>query len=211
MRRRQQATDERGFTIVELMIATAVLSTILVVVTIVMISIGNLYYKGITQARIQDGVRSIADQVSQNLELSDGPVPDGGTNPAVPRAYCIGTTRYTYIENIQIGTSYPHVLWRDTIAGNGGTCAPAQLSQAQPNSVTQPGTNGVELIPPSSRLTDFTIGTTSPYSVSIGAAYGANGLLSGTGLGTTCQGNVGDQFCATAALKTLVVQRLSNS
>ncbi len=67
---------QKGFTIIELMIATAVLSTILVMVTVVMVNIGSLYYKGINQARVQDDVRSIADEIIKNIQLNDQPPTD---------------------------------------------------------------------------------------------------------------------------------------
>ena len=65
MIRKRTPDKQAGFTIVELMIATAILSTILLLVTTMMINIGNLYYKGVNQARVQDGVRTLADDVGE--------------------------------------------------------------------------------------------------------------------------------------------------
>jgi hypothetical protein len=66
------------------------------------------------------------------------------------------------------------------------------------------------LISPLSRLTEFGIGTVGPpYSVDIGVAYGDIDLSSSpTGQDTVCKGDIGDQFCATAFLSTLVDKRL---
>src|SRR5689334_11132650 len=116
---RPKPLRQKGFTIIELMIATAILSTILLLVTVLMINIGNLYYKGINQARVQDNVRSISDEVAQHLQLGDSFSQASGDNSE--QAYCVGTVRYTYVIGVQIGKpapgasapAYQHVLWRD--------------------------------------------------------------------------------------------------
>lgn len=211
MRLHTKQRNQAGFTIVELMIATAILSTILVLVTVMMISIGNLYYKGINQARIQDDVRSIADDLSQHLELNDRPP----TTPAPPlptfgggttvNAYCINTTRYSYVIGAQVDHQYPgggsifqHVLWRDTITA--GTCTPANLTATDP-SVGTGGSNGTELIAPNSRLIAFCvtgvdiignpepacIPGNSPFNISVSVAYSDDDLLcSPSAPGATC-------------------------
>lgn len=183
---------QRGFTIIELMIATAVLSTILVTVTIVMISIGNLYYKGVNQARVQDAARSISEEISQKLELtSQSPLP-AAPAPNGTQAYCIGTTRYTYMTGVQITTRGPgtpppsilpfqHILWRDTIH-SADNCLVATLTAADPSANSDfggtSGTEGAELIPPNSRLISFSISPlTSPYVFTVGVAYGDDDLL----------------------------------
>jgi prepilin-type N-terminal cleavage/methylation domain-containing protein len=129
----QPAGAQQGFTIVELMIATAVLSTILVLVSSVMISIGNLYTKGINQARVQDNVRSITDQISQDVQLNNGSVVTGagtvtmGSQTPNVKSICIGSSiRYSFIIGYKIGpvtdsepapynaqSHIPSVLWRD--------------------------------------------------------------------------------------------------
>lgn len=220
---KKQSNSQRGFTIIELMIATAVLSTILILVTVLMINVGKLYYKGINQARVQDGVRAIADDVTGQLKLNDSPPAPGSTTigGVSVSAYCISTTRYSYVLDTQIGQKqynsnssspqFPHILWRDTIP-SGSACAPAELENSNPsaavNSGDVAGTGGTEMIPPGSRLTAFSISSASPFTVLVGVAYGADDLLNHSGINTRCLGNVGDQFCATASLTTSVTQRL---
>ncbi|HSX45515.1 MAG TPA: prepilin-type N-terminal cleavage/methylation domain-containing protein, partial [Candidatus Saccharimonadia bacterium] len=141
----------RGFTIVELMIATSVLSTIILLVSIMMISIGNLYAKGLYQSRTQDTTRTITDQLAQDLKLNNSfttgsaSKPFGGKNITIG-AYCIGdNVRYSFIVGYRLGNGpdttpptpvlplVPHVLWRDdnsastTLGGTVGTCKPLDL------------------------------------------------------------------------------------
>jgi len=204
-RKHQTRLNQKAFTIIELMIATAVFSTILVMVTIMMISIGNLYYKGVNEARVQDDVRSITDEVAQHLELSDaGPLPPAVSPNGLNHAYCIGDTRYTFTLNRQIVTQTPHVLWRDTNP-TPDSCSTTNTFLTSP----PPATNGSELIAPNSRLTFFSISNTSPYTISVGIAFGDTTLLNLSGINTTCKGNIGDQFCATATLTTTVTQRVN--
>lgn len=235
---RIRPAGEKGFTIIELMIATSVLSVMLVMTTIMMINIGNLYYKGINQARIQDNVRAITDELSKHLELGDSffQVSNGAQT-----AYCVGPVRYTFLLNKEIGTNTAtpdfqsrHVLWRDANP-TPGSCSGASL----PNlSAATPSAGGTELVAPHTRLTNLTISGSSPYTITVGEAYGDNdllcdnntpndcsrassvftsvvprlaaGTLSGppTRFDIRCRGNTGQQFCATANLTTTVVRRL---
>jgi len=203
--------NQKGFTIIEMLIATAILSTILVLITTMMVNIGSLYYKGINQSKIQGTVRSVTDELSQQLQVLDttyrssAPLNAGGKTY---RAYCIGTTRYIYVLDVALSNGQQHVLWRDN--NGSGVCTAADLNAALP-------AGGIELMPPSSRLTLFTInGVTpgaSPYLITIGAAYTSNGdndLLNGVGLGvaTRCNGGQDRQFCSTAHLETVVAKRL---
>src|SRR3954468_10979744 len=114
-----QKRSQKGFTIIELMIATSVVSVLLLLATVIIIGIGNLYYKGISQSRVQDNVRSIADEISQQLRFSDQLYAVDSPSGAI-HAICIGKTRYTYTIGHQVGSDpnppnfqSPHVLWRE--------------------------------------------------------------------------------------------------
>jgi prepilin-type N-terminal cleavage/methylation domain-containing protein len=198
--RRKITLNQKAFTIVELMIATAILSVILILVTAMMIGIGNLYYKGSSQAEIQDNIRSITDTIAQDLQLNGSSLlTDPHVNSGDPRSYCIGTTRYTYVLGQEITSASPaptyqsnHVLWRDTV--DAGTCP--EMPAANFNSLTlntsdPNGTDGTELIGPNSMLTNFSITGNgaaggSPFTVMISEAYGSNDLLCDAGTHGDC-------------------------
>lgn len=217
---RKLRRNQQGFTIIELMVATSVMSVMLVMVTFIMINIGNLYYKGINQSRIQTAARNLSDDLKQHLQLSDGL--RTGADPAQPgvQAICIGDTRYTYILNRQVDGS-SHALWRDRNT-TPGSCTFAAL----PNmGAATPSPGGVELIPARSRLVEFSVTGSSPYNISIGMAYGDDNVLCNSSVGgdcaletdstelhnpghILCKGRQGTAFCATSYLQSTVVKRL---
>lgn len=229
-------TNQKGFTIIELMIATSVLSVILVLVATVMINIGNLYYKGVNQSRVQDNVRAITDDVSQQLKFAGGNgslsfgnanyTAASGQNHYTVNTVCFNSIRYSYVLGQKIGDSsqpdpggtgwqIDHVLWRDSYSGLCGQNVP-ELGQTNPyNGLGTPGTDGTEMIASNSRLTDYNISqdpSTNSYQITVGVAYGDSDLLTAT-QGTQansvlCKGGTGDQYCATSFLQTNVGQRL---
>jgi prepilin-type N-terminal cleavage/methylation domain-containing protein len=230
-----KSLSQKGFTIVELLIATTVLSIILVLVTVMMINIGDLFYKGINQVRVQDNVRNLSTEIGQQLQLSNDTLLSVNNPIGTPSAYCIGTTRYTYLIGAQLNSSpglyqSQHVVWRDSVPENSCTA----MSTAQFSSV-DPSSGGTELMTPSALLTEFIINYTgSSYNITIGEAYGGYSVLCDAGVGNDCnqsvassnvwspttpsspanvlcKGNDGDRFCATDILTSTIVQRISGS
>src|SRR5690606_2255321 len=90
-----------GFTIVELLIATVVFSMVLLVCAFAILHVGRMYYKGMIISRTQDVSRKVIEDVAGAIQFgpsgNDVVRPGTGTAPAADiRAWCIGTTRYTY-------------------------------------------------------------------------------------------------------------------
>lgn len=93
--------DESGFTLTELMIATTIFSTILLLITLGLLSIGKNYYKGRNTARTQDVARRVIDEITQAIQYGEGsPGPEEepptwdpalGTPPTVIRRYHVST------------------------------------------------------------------------------------------------------------------------
>lgn len=221
MKTRNPATQEqRGFTIIELMIATAVLGIILLLATTMMISIGNLLSKGLNQSRTQDTARSILSEVSQHLQLNDTtPVQGSGPanilgHPVTVQSYCIGShLRYSYLLGYEEGSGTDpggiprtaHVLWRDDNTDNNVSDVVSSTSGCQPIDVTKASfshenSSGTELVASNSRLSQFCISgssvgscnpNSSPYNVVIAITYGDSDLLiNPTSTSPTCKGGI---------------------
>ena len=157
----------RGFTIVELMIATSVLSVILLLATAVMLNIGAIYYKGDNQARVEDSTRAALDSVTQDIQFSENQAVfnsrvlssfNEGAYPQTAYAFCMKSAnyefRYSFVGGIKIGsggfsssdpskTQINHVFWRDVIDWD-SPCTPANLDAPNP-----------ETMPPNPAITDF--------------------------------------------------------
>ncbi len=227
--------SEQGFTIVELLIALSVLSVILVMGTVIMIQIGKLYTKGVNAANLNNTTRNINSDISSAL-LFSGSAPYSCTVSATTcaaaetsyaggggakiYAYCIGTTRYSYVFNRKQGIDSsvtptalvtPHVLWQDTMS-NPNSCDPVPIDTANPTDSQTTG-DGHDVIPDNMQLTRFKIVenpvNSSSYDIDVWMAYGDHDLVLTDSDGSNrCNGSLGSQFCATAKISTTVTRRV---
>jgi prepilin-type N-terminal cleavage/methylation domain-containing protein len=211
LRARHSATAS-GFTIIELMIATAVFAVILLVITVGVLSFTKSYTRGTNASKTQDVARRALTDIAQNIKFSGGDVAAlSGANGG----YCVGTTRYSFVTGYQLaqsdfgsGHKTPHVLVRDS--GNTCTSEHAQPLRGATHSLAAGST---ELLSPHMRLTQLNISklgsSSQAYKVTIGVAYGDDDLLTArTGSHVHCKIQTGSQFCAVSNLSTTVVQRL---
>lgn len=215
--------SEKGFTLVELMIATAVFSVVLLLCATAIVQVGRLFYKGTIINRTQTTARTAMDDISQSIQFGTSSTPfyrvgtqafRGGT--VVVNSYCFGSIRYSYApSNLSLGsdttTQSPHILWKDRYSGI--TCPPVD--------VTNSGlVGGVELLGSSMRLAliqptaplkmDGSVDTAGIWKVKIVVAYGADtDLFVPASNYQTCIGNkVGGQFCSVSTITTNVIKRL---
>lgn len=207
--------QSQGFTIIELMVATAVFSVVLLVVTGGILQITRLYQKGVTAANTQTITRSVTDTISQAIQFSGGdivPTTTGAATPTSPKVFCIGNTRFTYALGWQLvdGTpdtnlhQSPHALVQDNYPG-------CSSSTAQPLNVS--GVSGRELLAPNMRLSKLTVTQIGNdlYRIEVRVVYGDDDLLQDPkdGTTTTCiNESAGTQFCSISELSTVVTKRV---
>jgi len=227
---------DRGFTIVELMVALTVLSTILLISTVMLIQISKLYTKGVNLAQLQNATRTISGDLASGVQFS-GAIPidcpdDQSTTSqtcAVSSAnfggitvysYCINTTRYSYVMNRELGqdndpgnTNTPHVLWRDSMP-NGNSCNPLDITLTTVRNPDNSINNGYEMAPEHTRLNRFYVDQrpdgSGVYQIDIWMAFGDQDLLTTVdSVGNRRCNDVPDsQYCATSELTTTVARRL---
>jgi prepilin-type N-terminal cleavage/methylation domain-containing protein len=202
----------RGFTIIELMVATAVFAIVLVVVTTGIIQVTRVYYKGITESTTQDTARGIIDIISQAIQFSGGDItPTSASAPGVPAAFCIGSQQFSYALGYQLMDDpdpdmfqTPHVLVVNTVSGCSGSTSP--------QNVRDEAVVGRELLGPRMRLSDLSVTNlgNNLYRVSVRVVYGDDDLLSNpTATNAVCQSvRSGTQFCAVSDLSTVVIKRV---
>lgn len=200
--RKTQRSNEDGFTIIELLIATLIFAGIMIVLTLGVIEITRTYYKGITENKTQNAARNVVSDISQALQLSGGAVsPIASTSTSGYSYYCIGSEQFTFTttgqeltDNSTLGTDQTHNALMLSSSCTGASISPSA---------------GTELLSPSMRLSNFTItpvaGATNLYQVSLQVTYGDDVLLTNpTGPNAACIGGAGDQFCTVSVLNTVV-------
>ncbi|MDB5166052.1 MAG: hypothetical protein JWM37_124 [Candidatus Saccharibacteria bacterium] len=214
VRMKSLTQNQIGFTIVELMVATMVFSSIILVITFGVLQFSNSYYKGVTSANTQNAARNILESVSGAIQFSGATLGTDVTNPPF-KTFCFGGTQYNYVMSKMRDASTPHVLY--STPSSGGACNTSTF-----------GATSRDLVDNNMRVVKFTIkpvaGSTSLYVVSVRIAYGADDLLcspsvsgdcdsssTSTKLGNTdlvCKISTGKQFCATSELTATVQKRI---
>ncbi len=227
---------QRGFTIVELLIASAVFSVVLLICAVGLLQIGRTYYKGITSSQTQEAARSIIEEVSKTIQFNGGnvglmihPGSEPSENPATPSYICIGNKRFAFVLNHQLISSATlgpnqsrHALGVDSRPCTSGAPQPLNNSNLLADSK--------ELLPPNMRLTKFEVScvkndatpdpsdclTDNLYKVTVRVVSGHQDVLAdsdksrpGPDLPGECLPNsIGGQFCAVAELSTTVQKRV---
>lgn len=170
-----------GFTIVELMIALAVFSVLLILVLAAITQMTRMYYKGVITARTQQSTRELIDRVAQQVQFSsDQPVVD-----AANKQVCIDGQLYTY--------------------GFSDAKSPSFLKRS--NGCSGIVSGEISLLPEGLEVTDFSVQQLgASWQITIGLANGGRDLRDQNG---ACKGSAVDtQFCATSVLSTTVKRRV---
>lgn len=207
-----RTSTQKGFTIIELMISTAVFSTILIVVLTAVTQIARIYYKGITTAKTQETARILIDRISQEIQYSPAATIPTYVTDGTKNVRCIGNSRFFYVLN-QKKTSTNYGLWSDDSAAGSNACTTATDLSNLFIPTGPPAVNFRELLPEKMRIVKFDIsGIGNLYTVTIRVLYGDDDLIDVPGgdvSQSTCKGStVGTQFCGISELSVTVNKRL---
>lgn len=188
-------SDKKGFTIIELMIAATVFSTVLLILTYGILSIGRMYYKNITSSRTQEAARAVMDDFSNSIQFSGS---DILIIPGSPMVVCSGTDKYVISLNTPVVGS-GHAIWRDKTQE--GVCAPSGFD---PNT-------SKEMLSENMQLVDFNIEeqTGGLVDLRLSVAYGDEELLNRATSPVSCLPGRGSTFCAVATLDTTAKRRIN--
>jgi prepilin-type N-terminal cleavage/methylation domain-containing protein len=205
------AKEQSGFTILELLIATTVFTFVLLGATFSIIEVGRIYIKGIVGSETQNTARSIAETLSQAIQLSNQgsntsitPIPPyRETNPN-QYAFCVNGQLYTYTLNQEQTDSDAGFV---EYASDG--CDLATLESLPANWAT-----GQELLSNNMQIIAFSI--TQPYStdsnlysISFTIAYGADSsFINGNPNDGCLSFNSGGAFCDIVPFTVTVQDRL---
>lgn len=200
----------RGFTLIELMIATTVFSVVLLLAMTGFFQIGRIFYKGVSITQSQDVVNQIGLDISESIE--GAPKVSPLTDYKSMQYICIGKYRYTIDVNrrVDVGSTNTFTtgqigMVKDTMNSdnscappclpNPTVCAPSELAWNKP----------VELLGDNMRVESFAVAplgsiSNDYYTVNMIISYGDNDLLTYTTPGdrntVKCKTEKGSQFCA---------------
>jgi prepilin-type N-terminal cleavage/methylation domain-containing protein len=221
---------QQGFTILEVSIASAVFSVILLVALVSFTAIGRLFFKGISANQTQEATAQIMQDINGNFQAAANISPQLSGNGY--NYYCIGSSRYTYQlwKQIDLDASPDHSassgnfgLLKDNLPG-GSACA-APCDDISGSVVCGAGTlklnSPTELLGQKMRLAKFQVAPSSTgsnlYNVSLWVAYGDDDALSYTSTGGTpdystasCSNQSGYQeYCSISKIDTAIYRGLA--
>jgi prepilin-type N-terminal cleavage/methylation domain-containing protein len=139
--------NHKGFTVLELIIATTVFSVMLLLTTTGMIQIGRVYYKGLITSKTQETARSISEEIVRTVQFGgDAQLVPGATanfGGLVAQSVCMNNIRYTYSIDRRLAADTTartsrHVLWLDVIRDR-ADCQPVNLTLEDPGRPTGAG------------------------------------------------------------------------
>ena len=122
-----QYHHRKGFTIVELMIATSVFSVVIVLGLYAFIQINRYYTKGVNIVRTQEATRNLVADIGNQFQLTSGTYQQL-TSGSLPNGYdgvCVGNKAYIYKLNSPEATDN-HAIYSYAVATN--TCPPPEDS-----------------------------------------------------------------------------------
>jgi len=198
--------QQKGFTILELLIATLVLSILLVLCATAIVTVGRIFYKGNTENKVQQTARNVVNDIAQSVQfgvLPDTSIVKGVNDPGTPNEVkwiCIGKTRYTFYTKAPKSDTRKYVLWKDQ---------PASCSYLNISGPAAPSVDGRELLGIGMRAPNIDVVSNGPlFTVTATISYGDSDLFTDTDFIKCAGKDKGGQFCASTTINTNVLKRL---
>ena len=209
--------NSKGFTIIELLIATAVFSTVLLIAASGIVHVGRMFQRGITSSLTQEVSRTTLDFIRDDFELSGGyfrQLPAFGAN----EGFCIGSRLYSYQVGLKTesdgtgramvvrdfpGCDVSPVVHPDDIVTGFGYNLATGIDEDVSGSMR-------EFMGPNMRLNSFSATPTpagpKPTGLRISIDVISGDLdLSPSGV---CVGGAGSEYCSNSPLLTYAVRRI---
>lgn len=207
------SNSQKGFTILELTIATAIFSVLLVTALTAFVQISKMFNKGVLISRSGATIRDVSDDMAQNINASKSITLPTNTGWTGVQYMCLGSTRYTfalkrtYNQTANIGQATLGLV-KDVLPGSGGC--------ANPNGGTPFQANAEELLGDRMMLSALNVSASAAqglYRLDLQIAFGDyNGSANDdfiddpdTSGYLLCNSSPGSStFCATSRLSTFI-------
>jgi prepilin-type N-terminal cleavage/methylation domain-containing protein len=193
-----KSKNRSGFTVIELLIATAVFSVVLLVFLTAFLRISELFYKGVNLSNTQEVARKITQSLTNDIQFYQGLV----DKPLTGNYFCIGNHRYAYnlFQQYTLGSGR-YVLLEENLTGCPSTTDVAPSISA-----------GKELTSPGMQLNKFDVtcrGKACTVNVRV-VFYGSDPSVLSPAANSPvaiCTGpSQSTQYCATAEYDSTVLQ-----
>lgn len=188
---------QRGFTIVELMIAVTIFSITITLISAAIIQIGKYYQQGNTKTRLNSLAREIQTNISQDYQFSgmDPLTATVNISGQPHQALCIGTTRYLYsINNDQ-------ALYIDKISSPTDCSTGVNVSTAR------------KPLPKNAKVNALSFNSASITGVrvlEIRFVVGDQDLFIDNNYNNNCKVEAGREFCAVISLSSSFARKVEN-
>lgn len=216
--------SESGFTIIELLVATAVFSVILLVITAGVIGFSRQYYRGVVSSNTQATTRRIMAEITSAIQFG-GSVTTDLTN-GTTMAFCVDNKTYSYVIGQEVKDSSPVLSddqgYHGLVADNGTTaCNPAAVPPSVPTTASLSASQR-ELLGENMRIAALSVASEDgqTFHVHVRVIYGDNDTLSpdvtASGFDWAADGSdVGClldrstlQYCSVSDLTTTIQKRI---
>lgn len=221
--------NKKGFTLIELMIATTIFAILLLVCMNTLVQISRAYYKGFTNSKTQEAARNIVDEISEGIQLSPAPILATPATPTGPQiatgadatgVFCIGFKAYTYAidRKVASATSVPRKEIRNGLIVEDRS-VPCDTSTPEGNLNNPVSGSTKSLLPQNTRIAKLSVvpvaGTNDNlWNVSIAIVYGDEDLVEvdpSNPSRMVCKPGTGAEFCALSEVSTTVKRRFGGS
>lgn len=186
----KKTTQQAGFTLVEISLAMAIFTFMLLVVSLAYINIARLYNASTAARNVQQNNRFAMEQISRVARVNSVVTPANFKGKVTK--VCFGSTRFE-LRNLDTRDLYKNELVQSDDCGAATPLNPKILSAA------------------GSYAAQMEIDSTTEHTVTISLwMVSKTDLLDNTNPDLTCKGGTGSEFCAINKLTTTVELRGDN-
>jgi len=185
----------KGFTLVELLLAMAFFSFILLFITTGFIIVNRAYTKGLTTKLVQDEGRHLMEQLTREIRVAD--LIETTTN-------CVAIDGTAYSWNLNADSSNPTHSPKILIRQENTSCSGALTDV---NLITDPGVE--RILNERVAIQDMKVTQLSGefYKIYMKLSTTETDIIDGSGAGATCSVTTGDQYCDIVEMTTVVSMR----
>lgn len=206
--RKKRKMDNKGFTIIELMIAISILSVIMLISSTAIIFIARQYQNGVTRTTLQSASRQLHQKFTDSIKFSGGEIIQ--TDSDGYSVICVGDSRYYFktplTGSITTTTGMSNLFFDKNSSGFSSSTCGAGLNES----------SSAKLLPNNSRVAQALLAcdTPSPKSCTLKTTFisGDDDLFNvstSTDIDTlSCKAGIGNQWCSIVNLRSTVNSKI---